>query len=552
MNDTVLEKSKDGCHNPLLADVCTDGAAPNSIATNDLVNFDMGSASAGQMDTSLPIGMTDSTGDFDMLGSVDSQQADSMLYSSAPPGESSSSLLVDLNTDSDIHDASTASLTSQSPANEHDPFDPLQQSVEKSYCSGVDLANEMSAEAATAGLVQPMIPDGKNDLNDVANNENFNSANQVGNHGDMDLDLHHESNEPTSVLPPAGTDGGVQPSMDDEQNNSLSISETGDKDVEVLQPEPLMSSTTEEPTDHLPPGDVTRPEGQGEVSNGDREQLQEGTETDKGDGDDSKGNYVTGGVLPSREPLPKMLPMETGSEITGDEERTQVKEDLSKPAEGTGETISETPEVPLHLMAVSRHIVSEVQENAFASLEQLDHPALKQDYPQLPLEAATPQLPLEAATPQHPVEAAMPQLPLEAATEQVEQSSEPRGNDEIATVVKETPVVTDNEAAEEDKNATVAEKAEPNVNNETSSDIVKEKSSKNNSQVTETKKISSGPAKSPRNKSTPSGKKSQLVPPSSATKKTTAKKPTPSSLSSVRIRSAKKGAVFFFWHGNRA
>jgi len=194
-----------------------------------------------------------------------------------------------------------------------------------------------------------------------------------------------------------------------------------------------------------------------------------------------------------------------------------VKDDQSKPLEETGETPSDTPEMPLHLMAVSRHIVSEVQENAFASLETLEQSDVKPD---------------------------PSSLPDEGAGKQVEQATEPVGNDDKSVVATETAAVTDNEAVSEDKNKTMAETAEPVVNDETKAAVVKEKPTKNGAQVTETKKTSQGSAKSLRNKSTPGVRKSQLVPPSSATKKTAAKKPAPSSASSPRIRSAKKGARF--------
>ena len=513
MADTVLEKNKDGGHIP--ADVFTDGAVPNNMVTNDLVNFDTGSVP----DASLPVKMADQKSDFDMLGSVDvgakspvSQQADSMLYSSVMPDESSSSLLVDLNTDTDLHDASTASLTSQSPANERDPFDPLQQSSEKSFCSGVDLANEMSAEPSTAGLEQPLLVDGQSDFNGVGNKDNFDSVNQVGNHGDgnVDVNLTNECSDPSSVLPPAGITGEVaQPSNEDQQNNDLCITEPGDTGRDVS----LMSNITEEPADHLPPGDITRLEGQG-----DAEQMHDGTETQGVVADDSKETDDAGSVLPPNDALPEPQPMETGSTITEDNERSEVKDDQSKPAQETGETISDTPEMPLHLMAVSRHIVSEVQENAFASLETLEQPAAKPD-------------------PSY--------LPIEGAGKQVEQASEPMGNDDKSVVATETAAVTDNEAVSEDKNKTMAETAAPIVNDETKAAVVKEKPTKNGAQVTETKKTSPGSAKSPRNKSTPGVKKSQLVPPSSATKRIAAKKQAPSSATSPRIRSAKKGVRFF-------
>ena len=75
--------------------------------------------------------------------------------------------------------------------------------------------------------------------------------------------------------------------------------------------------------------------------------------------------------------------MKTGNVITGGEESSDAKDDVSKPAD-----------IPLHLMAVSRHIVSEVIENAIRCFEQLIHPTIK---PEMRGEniSETPEIPLQ-------------------------------------------------------------------------------------------------------------------------------------------------------------
>ena len=509
-NNTTSTQSKDGCHTPLPADIFTDNAASNDKVTDNVVNFENGLVRENLMDASLPVETTDSMCDYDMLGSVDAsvhspdnQNASSVML---PSAESNSGLLVDLNTDNDVHGTSTASLVSQSPANDiPDLFDPLQQSG--GHSGGLDLASEMYVEPVTARLVQPMIPDATNTLTGVANTSN-------------DFDLHCENPDPNTVLSLEGTnDEVVQLSkngqeynclvdrqddtmdcqqniiiddtqssvMNDNQNNSAIVGEAGEKDAEVMH-----TDVTEHPTDHVITAHVTGPEGECRVFGDDRKESSEASidqriVTDQREGYDCKGDNAC------MSPLPEALPHVPQPQcVTTREEMSDVKEYNIGPTEEMNGSVS--PSMPLQLMAVSRHIVSAVQENAFASLQQLNQPTDPDD----------------------------------TSTEEVEPATLP------ADTAMATPVVIDNEAVQGKSEATQAKKKD-----------FEETATRDVSNIAEANKSRSAPDKAPTNNSTSVGKTLQPKPPSSTTKKSIPRKQAASSMQSPRMHSAKQGACVF-------
>ena len=524
-NNATSMQSKDGVHTPLPADALTYNTASSDNVTDNVVTCDTGLTRDNPMDASLPLGTTDSMCDYDMLGSVDgnvhspdNQNTSSVIF--VPSGESNSGLLVDLNTDNDAYDTSTASLMSQSPANDiRDPFDPLPQSGGEVQSGGLDLASEMYVGPVTAGLVQPMIPDTTNALTGVADtsdcsdlhceNPDPNTAPSLEGKNEEVVQLSKDGQEYDCLEDRQDNiifDDTQSNVMDDNKNNSAIVGEAGEKtkDAEVMDDEPLTSNVTEQPTDLVTTAHVTDPEGEGRVYGDDLNMSSEALVaqqivTDQGEGYDCDEACIS--------PLPETLPhvpqpqcVAAGEEticVTTGQEMSEVKDNIGPTEEMQNGCVS--PSMPLQLMAVSRHIVSAVQENAFASLQQLNQPTVE-----------------------------------DTSTQQVEHAMP---TEDTSAVAMETPAVIDNEAVQGKSEATQATKTEQRDTDGTAAKDV--------SNTAEAKKSRSASDKAPTNNSTPVGKTLQPKPPPSTAKKSIPRKQAASSLKSPRMHPVKQGACVF-------
>ena len=525
-NNATSMQSKDGVHTPLPADALTYNAASSDNVTDNVVTCDTGLTCDNPMDASLPLGTTESMCDYDMLGSVDgnvhspeNQNASSVIF--VPSGETNSGLLVDLNTDNDAYDTSTASLMSQSPANDiRDPFDPLPQSGGEVQSGGLDLASEMYVGPVTAGLVQPMIPDATNAFTGVADtsdcsdlhceNPDPNTAPSLEGKNEEVVQLSEDGQEYDCLEDRQDTTTDCQQGIvlddsqsnvtGDNQNNSAIVGEAGEKmrDTEVMD-------VTEQPTDNVTTAHVTSPEGEGRVFGDDLNMSSEALiaqriVTDQGEGYDCDEACIS--------PLPETLPHVPQAQCVSTEEETRcvtIRQEMSEIREddiGLTEEMQNgcvSPSMPLQLMAVSRHIVSAVQENAFASLQQLNQPTVE-----------------DTSTQQ--VEPAMP-------------------TEDTSAVAMETPAVIHNEAVQGKSEAAQATKTEQRDTEGTAAKDV--------SNTAEAKKSRSASDKAPTNNATPDGKTLQPKPPPSTAKKSIPRKQAASSLKSPRMHSAKQGACVF-------